>query len=92
MTTQPKSTARLHFAATTGKPKCGRQLTAKLRQNARNSESMALTQDPAAVRCRHCLRAMGLLAPVARVTPEDRDEIEELYNELTSDDEGEDEV
>lgn len=89
-----------HLASSSGSgPKCGRQLSRPALTTA-NQASMQLTTDLAEVRCRHCLRAVGLLAPViyrARGSENEETEaereIERGLIELTQDeDEEEDEL
>lgn len=74
-----------HLASSSGTgPRCGRQLSRPALTTA-NQASMRLTTDLAEVRCRHCLRAVGLLAPVAHksqgITAEEVMDLEPFYND-----------
>lgn len=76
--------AKLHSPspADNSKPACGRQL---IRQGSnpeaskyvQGTSSMLLTANDGLVTCKHCLRAIGLLAPLQRSTPSD-DEVEDM--------------
>lgn len=70
---------RKHLACQ-GRPKCGRQLSRPSLAVA-NQANMELTEDLSEVKCRHCLRAAGLLAPLRGRTiidPEDQIDDEEI--------------
>lgn len=88
MTTTDKIIWHLASSSGTG-PKCGRQLSRPALTTA-NQASMQLTTDLAEVRCRHCLRAVGLLPPVVqRGKIFDDPELGDEDSSVNEDDEGE---
>lgn len=79
------SRTRKHFANGAGAPKCGRQLS-RPGSTITNQSSMQITSDLSEVKCRHCLRTLGLLAPLRRAELEDAEHLEDEL-ETEADDE-----